>query len=192
MGKKGGGWFSTVKKVFKISTKYLPERKARRALHALKGLVRLQALVRGHNARKQAHMTMQCMQALETMQIRAHARRLQLVLDEFLNKLKERERKIKLEEEEEQNKRSPIKKLADGFAYQSDESHSGWNWLEEWMPAQYYHSRRTVAGGSSYVTCAISHDIYEKKGLDDVPSYMSPTQSAKAKVRVQRPVKQRR
>ncbi|XP_068666815.1 protein IQ-DOMAIN 21-like [Aristolochia californica] len=52
---------------------------ARRALRALKGLVRLQALVRGHYVRKQAQMTMRCMQALVRVQARVRARRLHLV-----------------------------------------------------------------------------------------------------------------
>lgn len=66
---------------------------ARRALRALKGLVRLQALVRGHNVRKQAQMTMRCMQALVRVQARVRARRLQLTHENQIQ--------MKMEEEEE-------------------------------------------------------------------------------------------
>ncbi|KAM1230970.1 hypothetical protein ACFX2G_041962 [Malus domestica] len=43
---------------------------ARRALCALKGLMKLKALVRGHNVRKQAKMTLKCMQAMVWVQAR--------------------------------------------------------------------------------------------------------------------------
>ncbi|KAJ8529109.1 hypothetical protein K7X08_035944 [Anisodus acutangulus] len=41
---------------------------ARKALGALKGLVKLQALIRGHNVRKRAKMTLLCMQSLVRVQ----------------------------------------------------------------------------------------------------------------------------
>jgi hypothetical protein len=51
---------------------------ARRALTALKGLVRLQALVRGHTVRRQAAITLRCMQALVRVQARVRARRVRM------------------------------------------------------------------------------------------------------------------
>ncbi|CAM0875784.1 unnamed protein product [Alopecurus aequalis] len=55
---------------------------ARKALCALRGLVKLQALVRGHLVRRQASNTLRCMQALVAAQNRARSARLRLLDDE--------------------------------------------------------------------------------------------------------------
>ncbi|XP_040378360.1 protein IQ-DOMAIN 14-like [Oryza brachyantha] len=55
---------------------------ARKALCALRGLVKLQALVRGHLVRRQASNTLRCMQALVAAQHRARAARLRLLDDD--------------------------------------------------------------------------------------------------------------
>ncbi|KOM32168.1 hypothetical protein LR48_Vigan01g172400 [Vigna angularis] len=49
---------------------------ARRAYKALKGLVKVQALVRGVWVRKQSRIAMQCMHALVRLQVRVRSRQL--------------------------------------------------------------------------------------------------------------------
>ncbi|XP_004307995.1 PREDICTED: protein IQ-DOMAIN 1 isoform X1 [Fragaria vesca subsp. vesca] len=105
---------------------------ARRARRALKGLVRLQALVRGHNVRKQAQMTMRCMQALVRVQARVRARRIKLThnkqqshkqTDSDIDDEEERLRAL-IELEEEHNLRSPMKKHEMQTRHQRSESYS--------------------------------------------------------------------
>jgi hypothetical protein len=55
--------------------------KARRALRALRGIVRLQALVRGRHVRKQLSVTLKCMNALVRVQERARERRFRISAD---------------------------------------------------------------------------------------------------------------
>ncbi|KAA8527639.1 hypothetical protein F0562_034966 [Nyssa sinensis] len=62
---------------------------ARKALRALKGLVKLQALVRGHLVRKQATATLRCIQALVTVQARARAQRIRMAEESKANNQKQ-------------------------------------------------------------------------------------------------------
>lgn len=55
--------------------------KARRALIALKGVVKLQALVRGQNVRKQTKLTLKCMEALVRVQDQVRYQRARLSLE---------------------------------------------------------------------------------------------------------------
>jgi hypothetical protein len=55
---------------------------ARKALCALRGLVKLQALIRGQLVRKQAHATLRRMQALLMAQTRLRAQRMRMLEDD--------------------------------------------------------------------------------------------------------------
>lgn len=64
----------------------LNDLQARKALCALRGLVKLQALVRGHLVRKQTTAMVRCMNALMSIQVRARVQRIQMAEESYLVK----------------------------------------------------------------------------------------------------------
>ncbi|KAJ6764771.1 IQ-DOMAIN 5-RELATED [Salix koriyanagi] len=162
---------------------------ARRALRALKGLVRLQALVRGHNVRKQAQMTMRRIKA----QIKSEK-----MLQRENDAVMKRERALAyyaFQQQQQQllSQNSHNGKEIGNFVNEHEKTQWGWNWLERWMAAQPYNGRQSGPNEGSYVTTPIHirTDAIGNQVSSRVPSYMASTRSAKAKVRRQGLIKQR-
>ncbi|TMX00443.1 hypothetical protein EJD97_000819 [Solanum chilense] len=121
---------------------------ARRAFRALKGIIRLQALIRGHLVRRQAVATLRCMQAIVRIQALARGRRIRL-LDPRHQLL----RKYSFEELKYPEQR-PAKLTVYAFPrkllvavptamplslqYDEGEPNSAWQWLERWSLSRFW------------------------------------------------------
>ncbi|KAJ6820251.1 putative protein IQ-DOMAIN 1 [Iris pallida] len=121
---------------------------ARRALRALRGLVKLQALVRGNIVRKQAAETLRCMQALVRVQARARAcRALRADRNCHSNGSQTHPSPPTPEKYELVRMKSPSQNLkrnssqvtsATRIQDQVQAQSSGWNWLDRWMEERYW------------------------------------------------------
>ncbi|RRT77719.1 hypothetical protein B296_00020040 [Ensete ventricosum] len=161
-----GPFFLRINPVFGKSTP-VDVVKARRALKALKGLVKLQALVRGNIVRKQAAETLRCMQALVRVQARARACRvLRSERSKFEKAPSGHSGTPTLDQHElsvpanpgsscmlnstlikscyRRLQRVSSRPASSDAAHRERATSAGWNWLDRWMEERYWDSRESV------------------------------------------------
>ncbi|XAR54418.1 hypothetical protein NMG60_11029534 [Bertholletia excelsa] len=146
---------------------------ARKALRALRGLVKLQAIIRGHSVRRQAVTTLKCLQSVVNIQSQVCARRIQMAeatpdLDFLQNKdkiikidssserrwddsllLKEEANALFLSKRDAVIKRERIKEYSLNHRRSAESEQNKLNgkwrhWLEQWVDTQLSKNSETV------------------------------------------------
>ncbi|KAK4393083.1 Ubiquitin-conjugating enzyme E2 2 [Sesamum angolense] len=129
---------------------------ARRAFRALKGIIRLQALIRGHLVRRQAVATLRCMQAVVKFQALARGRKVRLsgAGPQVLKKYNMEEQDAKQVDIGAKSFFGSQKLATNTFVcklvatlptamplclqYELAEPNSSWNWLERWSTSHFW------------------------------------------------------
>ncbi|KAK8515268.1 hypothetical protein V6N13_139758 [Hibiscus sabdariffa] len=181
---------------------------ARKALHALRGLVKLQALVRGHLVRKQTTATLRRMHALMAIQVRARFNRVQMAEESQLVVKSQSSRYARLSQEIEFKRaqrdglninlyekhgfmnHSQMERIEQGITryYSGDLSISQREQKREEFSFTTHNSPRHSPPMSKLTPARSS---FSSNDYLYMPSYMANTQSSRAKVRSQSEPRQR-
>ncbi|XP_062143812.1 protein IQ-DOMAIN 19-like [Alnus glutinosa] len=190
---------------------------ARKALYALKGLVKLQALVRGHQVRKQTTATLRRMHALISIQVRARVQRIQMAEEAHL--VVKREPSIHKNFIQDNGFRRMRREKMDTNLDESQGSlksksgylnHSQKERIEHGL-ATYYSGNLSISRReheykeysftahnspqhylpTSDLNSTAASLAFQQPDCIDVPNYMAKTESSRAKVRSQSEPKQR-
>ncbi|KAG2592722.1 hypothetical protein PVAP13_5NG575900 [Panicum virgatum] len=111
---------------------------ARRALRALRGLVRLKSLVDGNAVKRQTSHTLHCTQTMTRVQTQIYSRRVKL---EEEKQALQRQLQLKHQRELEKMKwRNSGRTITPTFT-EPGNPNWGWSWMERWMTARPWESR---------------------------------------------------
>ncbi|XP_010525232.1 PREDICTED: protein IQ-DOMAIN 14-like [Tarenaya hassleriana] len=182
---------------------------ARKALRALKGIVKLQALARGHLVRKQATATLRCMQALITLQAKALEQRIRMIEDpkpsiprSSTHGNSSQETRIKNSyhyHEKDRVLEENIKTVEIDDDIQSKQYSPAPSAITEMSPraySGYFEDYNFTTAQSSPQCFRFKGDYYKRDSLSSYdyplfPNYMANTESSRAKARSQSAPKQR-
>ncbi|KAK6159514.1 hypothetical protein DH2020_006828 [Rehmannia glutinosa] len=115
---------------------------ARRALRALRGLVRLKSLVDGPTVKRQTANTLKCMQTLSRVQSQIQSRRIRMLEENrALQRQLLQKRAKELESLRQTWKKSS--KSTNLLFMDPTNPHWGWSWLERWMAARPWETQTT-------------------------------------------------
>ncbi|CAI9109647.1 OLC1v1009509C4 [Oldenlandia corymbosa var. corymbosa] len=139
---------------------------ARRAFRALKGIIRLQALIRGHLVRRQAVATLRCMQSIVKLQALARGRKASTSVN-ILHVSASSSEKLAANAFTKKLLASLPNAMPLSLQYDVDEPNAAWNWLERWSLLRFWEplvKPKKISDAKAQVKQANRHSIEGEPG----------------------------